>query len=60
MKSFLLAAKIASVFLLVMGTFVVMTLHLFTWTVADAADGVNPFEPTTTSWSRCSRSGSSR
>ena len=44
MKSFLLAAKIASVFLLVMGTFVVMTLHLFTWTVADAADGVNPFE----------------
>ena len=45
MKSFLLAAKIATVFLLVMGTFVFMTLHLFSRTVIiDFPEGVNPTE----------------
>ena len=45
MKSFLLAAKIATVFLLVMGTFVFVTLHLFTRTVTfNFPEGVNPTE----------------
>ena len=45
MKSFLLAAKIATVFLLVMGTFVFVTLHLFSQTVTfNFPAGVNPTE----------------
>ena len=45
MKSFLLAAKIAIVFLLVMGTFVSVTLHLFSRTgLLNVPDGVNPAE----------------
>ena len=42
-KSFLLAAKIATVFLLVMATFVSVTLHLFSRTVdSHFPDGVSP------------------
>ena len=44
MKSFLLAAKIAVVFLLVMGTFVATTLHLFARRVMHAHGGVSPAE----------------
>ena len=45
MKSFLLAAKIAIAFLLVMGAFVFVTLHLFSRTgLLNVPDGVNPAE----------------
>ena len=45
MKSFLLAAKIAIVFLLVMVAFVSVTLHLFSRTgLLNVPDGVNPAE----------------
>ncbi len=44
MKSFWLAAKIATVFLLVMGTFVVLTLHLFARNVMHLHSGFSPSE----------------
>jgi len=44
MKSYLLAAKIAVAFLLVMGTFVVLTLHVFVRFVMHTHAGVSPGE----------------
>ena len=44
MRSFLLAAKIAVAFLLVMGTFVFVTLHIFARLVMHTHEGISPGE----------------